>query len=56
MVARAIDVTLHVERSERGVRGTVRVEDEPAREFSGWLGLLAALEALVERSDRERAP
>jgi hypothetical protein len=55
MAASDIEVTLRVERGDRGLHGTVAVEDEPAREFSGWLGLLAALEALVERSDRERA-
>jgi hypothetical protein len=55
MAARGIDVTLLIERSAGGLHGTVGVEGEPAREFSGWLGLLAALEALVERKDRERA-
>jgi hypothetical protein len=55
MAARGIDVTLLIERSDRGLHGTVGVEGEPAREFSGWLGLLAALEALVEQNRRERA-
>jgi hypothetical protein len=50
-----VDIALHLERRDRHLHGTVRVQDEPAREFSGWLGLLAALEALVECSDWERA-
>jgi hypothetical protein len=55
MAACGIDVTLVIERSDRGLHGTVGVEGEPAREFSGWLGLLAALEALVEQNRRGRA-
>jgi hypothetical protein len=54
MATRDIDVTLRVERDDGGLHGTVRAEDEPAREFSGWLGLFAVLDVLVEQLDEER--
>jgi hypothetical protein len=55
MATRDIDVTLRVEDEDGGLHGTVHIEDEPARDFSGWLGLFCVLEALVEQIDGERA-
>jgi hypothetical protein len=54
VAARDIDIALHVERSDGHLHGTARIQDEPAREFSGWLGLFAALEALLAERDEER--
>jgi hypothetical protein len=54
MATREIDVTLRVEDEDHGLYGTVHIEHEPAREFSGWLGLFCVLQALVEPTDEER--
>lgn len=39
----ALELDLHGDE----VRGTARSDGSPAREFTGWLGLIAALDAIV---------
>ena len=43
-----IDLDLHVRAGE--VAGRVATEGHPEREFSGWVELLAALDALIDPS------
>jgi hypothetical protein len=44
---RTIHIELELELHGEEVRGRARCAGEPPREFSGWLGLIAALDALV---------
>ena len=48
-----IDLDLVVEGGE--VRGSA-ADGRQRRRFAGWLGLIAALDALVERRDRAATP
>ena len=41
-------VTIELKRTETPILGTVYVEAEPDRPFVGWIGLLAALEAVLD--------
>jgi hypothetical protein len=46
-----IDLDLRVHGDE--VAGRAAADGQPERDFSGWVGLLAALDALVEPSGGE---
>lgn len=51
---RTIQVALRLEVEGDDVRGTAHADDAPAHEFIGWLGLIAALDAIVEAPARPR--
>jgi hypothetical protein len=42
-------VIIDLERRENPIGGTVRAESAAPRPFVGWMGLLAALEAVLGR-------
>ncbi len=44
---RTIHIELELELHGEEVRGRALCDGGPPREFSGWLGLIAALDALV---------
>ena len=44
---RTLDIALHLELDGEELDGSAQVAGTPARRFSGWIGLLAALDALT---------
>ncbi|HMS62290.1 MAG TPA: hypothetical protein PKD63_08415 [Solirubrobacteraceae bacterium] len=44
---RTIQIALHLEIRGDEVCGTARSDGSSAREFTGWLGLIATLDAIV---------
>jgi hypothetical protein len=49
-----IDLDLHVTGGE--VEGRAATDGQPERPFSGWVELLAALDAIIASGSREAAP
>lgn len=54
--SRTIQIALRLEVRGDDVRGTARADDAPAHDFTGWLGLIAALDAIVEAPARPQPP
>jgi hypothetical protein len=47
-------LTLEVDPSADPIAGLVRAEDGAERDFSGWVGLAAALERALQRTPGEQ--
>jgi hypothetical protein len=48
---RTLDIALHLELDGEELDGVARVDGRPGRAFSGWVGLIAALDALTAPDD-----
>ncbi len=48
---RTLDIALHLELDGEELDGSAQVAGALARRFSGWIGLLAALDALTAPED-----
>jgi hypothetical protein len=45
---RSVHIDLDLMLHDEEVRGRASTDGRPARDFTGWVGLIAALDALVE--------
>ena len=53
--ARTVRLWMEIELDADPIRGALTVPELARREFSGWLGLAAALEALRSGSERRES-
>jgi hypothetical protein len=51
-----LTIQLEVQTTGDSIVGTVSAPAQPAAQFSGWIGLISALDSLVDRSREEPLP
>jgi hypothetical protein len=50
--AGTVELTLHIVRSEAGVRGTVELVSGETYDFEGWLALTASIARAIDHEHR----